>query len=40
MFQYKGMPGQESRSGWVIEQGEGVWDGGSFRGEMKKGDNI
>jgi hypothetical protein len=34
------MPGQGSRSGWVIEQGKGEWDRGVFGREMRKGDNI
>jgi hypothetical protein len=39
MLQCKGMPGQGSRSGWVVEQGEEGWDGG-VRRETRKGDNI
>jgi hypothetical protein len=26
MPQYRGMPGPRSKSGWVLEQGEGGWD--------------
>jgi hypothetical protein len=38
MLQYRGMPGPESRSGWVGEQGEG----GVYRGrsERKLGKEI
>ena len=32
MPQYRGMPGQESGSGWVSEQGEGGWDRGFSEG--------
>jgi hypothetical protein len=37
MLQYRGMPGQGSRSGWVGEQGEGVGIGGFQRGKPGKG---
>ena len=40
MPQYRGMPGQGSRNGWVSKQMEGGWDSVVFGGEMKKGDNI
>ena len=40
MSQCRGMPGQVIRSGWDSEQGEGEWDRGIFRGEMRKGDKI
>jgi hypothetical protein len=37
--QCRGMPGQESKSGWVGEQGK--WDGmGGLGGEMRKRDKI
>ena len=32
MPQYRGMPVQESRSGWVGEQGEEGWDRGFSEG--------
>jgi hypothetical protein len=35
MPQYRGMPGPGSQSGWVGEQGKGV-----FGGETRKGNNI
>jgi hypothetical protein len=35
MPQYRGMPGEGSRCGWVGEQVEGI-----FRGESSKGDTI
>ena len=38
MPQCRGMPGPESRSGWVDEQGEGGI--GGFGGETRKVDNI
>jgi hypothetical protein len=39
MPQYRGMPGPESRSGWVGEQGEGEGIG-DFGEETRKGDSI
>jgi hypothetical protein len=40
MPQFRVMPGQGSRSGWVSEQGEGGWIKWVFVGEMKKDDKI
>jgi hypothetical protein len=44
MPQYRGMPGPGSRSGWVVEQGEGEKGSGKgigdFQRETGKGDNI
>ena len=42
MPQNRGMPGPGSRSGWVVEQGEGRGDKGRvfLEGETRKGDNI
>jgi hypothetical protein len=37
MPQCKGMPGQESRSRWVDEQGGGGGDGGFSEGKPEKG---
>jgi hypothetical protein len=36
MPQYKGMPGQGSRSGWVVEQGEQGWNRGFLEGKPGK----
>jgi hypothetical protein len=38
-WEYRGMPGPESGSGWVGEQGEEMGER-VFRGETRKGDNI
>jgi hypothetical protein len=37
MPQYRGMPGPESRSGWVGEQREGEGIGGFHRGNQERG---
>jgi hypothetical protein len=37
MSQYRGMPGQGSRSGWVGEQGYGVWERKFLEGKLGKG---
>jgi hypothetical protein len=37
MPQYRGMPGQGSRGGWVGEQGEGDGIGGFLRGNQETG---
>jgi hypothetical protein len=37
MPQYRGMPGQESRSGWVGNQGERGGDGGFSERKLGKG---
>jgi hypothetical protein len=37
MPQYRGMPGPESRSGWVGVQGEGGEDRGSSEEKLGKG---
>jgi hypothetical protein len=34
------MPGQENESGWVSEQGEGGYDGGIWRGNEERGQNL
>jgi hypothetical protein len=36
MPQYRGMSGPESRSGWVVEQGEGEWVRGFSEGKQGK----
>ena len=33
ILQYRGIPGQRGRSGWVGEQGEGGWDRGFLEGK-------
>ena len=40
--QCRGMPGQESKSGWVGEQGQGggIREGVFFREESRNGDNF
>ena len=38
--QCRGMPGQGSGSGWIIEKEEGKWDRGVFGGEIKKGNKT
>jgi hypothetical protein len=37
MTQYRGMPGPESGSGWVVEQGKGGGDRGFSDGKLRKG---
>jgi hypothetical protein len=37
MSQYRGMPGQGSRSGWIGDQGEGRWDRGFSEEKPGKG---
>jgi hypothetical protein len=37
MAQFKGMPGQRSKSRWVSEQGEGIRDRGLSEGKSGMG---
>jgi hypothetical protein len=37
MPQYRGMPGPGSRSGWVVEKGEGRGYNGFLEGKLEKG---
>ena len=37
MYQYRGMPGPGSWSGWVGEQGKGREDRGFSEGKLEKG---
>jgi hypothetical protein len=36
MPQYRGIPGPGSRSGWVVDQGEGERIGGFLEGKLGK----